>query len=71
MYELKNALASDNPEEYISHCHIHVDGSCNGMQHYAAFGRDEKGAEAVSLINARIESDTDPKNADIVNQLRG
>ena len=25
------------------------DGSCNGLQHYAALGRDKGGAEAVNL----------------------
>jgi DNA-directed RNA polymerase len=36
-------MKSANPEEYESHLHVHVDGSCNGMQHYAAFGRDSRG----------------------------
>ena len=44
MMELSDALKSEKPEDYISHCHVHVDGSCNGMQHYAAFGRDDNGA---------------------------
>jgi DNA-directed RNA polymerase len=26
------------------------DGSCNGLQHYAALGRDRHGAESVNLI---------------------
>ncbi|VDL88603.1 unnamed protein product [Schistocephalus solidus] len=28
---------------------VHQDGSCNGLQHYAAMGRDERGAVSVSL----------------------
>ena len=43
MIELSAALKSGNPEDYVCHLHVHVDGSCNGMQHYAAFGRDESG----------------------------
>jgi DNA-directed RNA polymerase len=43
MFDLSNAVKSGKPEEYVSHLHLHVDGSCNGMQHYAAFGRDENG----------------------------
>ena len=39
----------ENPEEYKSNLHVHVDGSCNGMQHYAAFGRDEAGGRQVNL----------------------
>ena len=27
----------------------HQDGSCNGLQHYAALGRDASGARSVSL----------------------
>ena len=44
MVELSNAMRHPNPEEYISHAPVHVDGSCNGMQHYAALGRDDTGA---------------------------
>ena len=44
MIELSNAMRHPNPEEYISHVPVHVDGSCNGMQHYAALGRDDRGA---------------------------
>jgi DNA-directed RNA polymerase len=29
--------------------HIHQDGSCNGLQHYAALGRDTEGAYQVNL----------------------
>lgn len=43
------ALRSGNPEEYVSHLPIHQDGSCNGLQHYAALGRDEIGAKSVNL----------------------
>lgn len=43
MFELSAALKSGDPENYKSRLHIHVDGSCNGMQHYAAFGRDSNG----------------------------
>lgn len=28
------------------------DGSCNGLQHYAALGRDQTGAESVNLFPA-------------------
>jgi DNA-directed RNA polymerase len=57
MKELSNALRCDNPDEYETHCHIHLDGSCNGMQHYAAFGRDENGAENVSLTPSEKPGD--------------
>lgn len=34
----------------MSNIPIHQDGSCNGLQHYAALGGDVDGAKAVSLI---------------------
>ena len=52
MFELSAAVKSGNPEEYASHLHVHVDGSCNGMQHYAAFGRDENGGRKLNLADS-------------------
>lgn len=42
------ACAGD-PSRYISHLPVHQDGSCNGLQHYAALGRDLSGGFAVNL----------------------
>lgn len=47
--ELRNALESPNPLEYESHLPIHQDGTCNGLQHYAALGGDVQGARQVNL----------------------
>lgn len=48
--EIRNALqCPEGPENYISHFPIHQDGSCNGLQHYAALGRDSAGAYSVNL----------------------
>jgi len=47
--EIDNALQSSNVEKYLSGFPIHQDGSCNGLQHYAALGRDQIGAESVNL----------------------
>ena len=52
IFELSEALKMDNPEDYIGHLHVHVDGSCNGMQHYAAFGRDSNGGKQVNLAES-------------------
>lgn len=41
---------SGNPSTYMSHLPVHMDGSCNGLQHYAALGRDEAGGKAVNLL---------------------
>ncbi|KAJ2905034.1 DNA-directed RNA polymerase, partial [Coemansia aciculifera] len=48
--ELTAAMRSSNPGEYVSRLHIHQDGTCNGLQHYAAMGRDAKGAFEVNLM---------------------
>ncbi|GJN40002.1 hypothetical protein PR202_gb29163 [Eleusine coracana subsp. coracana] len=47
---LAEALRSSSPETTISHIPVHQDGSCNGLQHYAALGRDKLGALAVNLV---------------------
>ncbi|OKL57449.1 hypothetical protein UA08_07161 [Talaromyces atroroseus] len=47
--ELRNALQLENPEDYMSRLPIHQDGSCNGLQHYAALGGDMEGAQHVNL----------------------
>lgn len=43
-FEIADAMRSPNPVEYMSGFPIHQDGSCNGLQHYAALGRDYDGA---------------------------
>lgn len=55
--EIAAALRSPNPEEYHSHFPVHQDGSCNGLQHYAALGRDSAGAFSVNLSPARVPQD--------------
>lgn len=47
--ELAAAWKSANPVEYVSHLPCQMDGSCNGLQHYAALGRDVDGARQVNL----------------------
>jgi DNA-directed RNA polymerase len=47
--ELRNALESPDPLQYESRLPIHQDGTCNGLQHYAALGGDVQGARQVNL----------------------
>lgn len=47
--ELSNALKSPDPSKYISYHPVHQDGTCNGLQHYAALGGDPLGAKQVNL----------------------
>ena len=50
--EVEKALASGDPASFVSHQPVMMDGSCNGLQHYAALGRDRPGGAAVNLIHA-------------------
>lgn len=47
--EIVNAIDSGDPESYECSLPVHMDGSCNGLQHYAALGRDRIGGKAVNL----------------------
>ncbi|KAI9298954.1 DNA/RNA polymerase [Neoconidiobolus thromboides FSU 785] len=47
--ELNNAMKLENPEDYLCGLPIHQDGTCNGLQHYAALGLDVEGAMQVNL----------------------
>ena len=57
-------------ENYVSHLPIHQDGSCNGLQHYAAIGRDSLGASAVNLVPSELPGDVYSEIATIVEQKR-
>ena len=48
--EIIRAIDSGNPETYMCSLSVHMDGSCNGLQHYAAIGRDTVGGKAVNLL---------------------
>ncbi|OEL14072.1 DNA-directed RNA polymerase 3B, chloroplastic [Dichanthelium oligosanthes] len=55
--DLSDALKSSSPYRAVSHLPIHQDGSCNGLQHYAALGRDYMGAVAVNLVPGEKPAD--------------
>jgi len=65
-FELVAAEESGNPETYKCSLPIHQDGSCNGLQHYAALGRDEPGAKAVNLTPSEQPQDVYSAVLDIV-----
>jgi len=69
--EIKRALEHPGgPEDYTCHLPIHQDGSCNGLQHYAAMGRDLLGARAVNLVPADKPQDVYSEIAIIVDRKR-
>ncbi|KAG8527416.1 uncharacterized protein KY384_007568 [Bacidia gigantensis] len=55
--ELHGALQLDDPTQFISHLPVHQDGTCNGLQHYAALGGDVVGAKQVNLEPGQRPSD--------------
>uniref|UniRef100_A0A0A0MUC6 DNA-directed RNA polymerase n=1 Tax=Papio anubis TaxID=9555 RepID=A0A0A0MUC6_PAPAN len=55
--EVANAVRSSDPAAYVSHLPVHQDGSCNGLQHYAALGRDSVGAASVNLEPSDVPQD--------------
>lgn len=69
---------ADKPWQFLAACYeldrsdgktslpVQVDGSCNGLQHYAAIGRDSAAAAAVNLIPADHPSDVYSMIADRV-----
>jgi len=54
---LTKAMRSPNPAEYESYLPIHQDGTCNGLQHYAALGGDVLGAQQVNLLPSERPQD--------------
>ncbi|XP_030382801.1 DNA-directed RNA polymerase, mitochondrial isoform X2 [Scaptodrosophila lebanonensis] len=68
--EIANVYRSPNPAAYLSRFPIHQDGSCNGLQHYAALGRDEAGAYSVNLAPSAIPQDVYSAVAALVEKTR-
>ncbi|KAL2760282.1 hypothetical protein ACRALDRAFT_1091089 [Sodiomyces alcalophilus JCM 7366] len=64
--ELKAALESPDPTKFVSHLPVHQDGTCNGLQHYAALGGDSWGARQVNLEPGDKPADVYSAVADIV-----
>lgn len=64
--DLRAALESGSPYEYLSSLPVHQDGTCNGLQHYAALGGDDQGARQVNLSVTDRPSDVYTFVADMV-----
>jgi DNA-directed RNA polymerase len=65
-FELKAALSSPDPAAYVSHLPVHQDGTCNGLQHYAALGGDTWGAQQVNLLPGDRPADVYSAVAELV-----
>lgn len=68
--EIADAIRSPDPAEFMSSFPIHQDGSCNGLQHYAALGRDVKGARSVNLSPCDTPQDVYSSVAALVEEAR-
>lgn len=64
--ELTQAMRLHDPTQHSCPLPVHQDGSCNGLQHYAALGRDYDGAVAVNLVDADRPQDVYSRVLDLV-----
>ncbi|KAJ7160872.1 DNA/RNA polymerase [Mycena filopes] len=55
--EVYSAIESGDPLTYECSLPVHQDGTCNGLQHYAALGGDHEGAAQVNLAAGDRPSD--------------
>lgn len=67
--ELDKALELADPTQFMSNLPVHQDGSCNGLQHYAALGRDLHGGEAVNLVPADRGADVYTGIANVLKRI--
>ncbi len=56
-------------EGYVCALPVHIDGSCNGLQHFSAMFRDEIGGSAVNLVPSTVPQDIYQRIADTVTEM--
>lgn len=66
--ELQAAMQLPNPEDFESSLPVQQDGTCNGLQHYAALGGDQTGAAQVNLAPGEKPADVYTAVANMVNK---
>lgn len=67
-FELKAAFDLPDPTKFVSQLPVHQDGTCNGLQHYAALGGDTWGAKQVNLEPGERPADVYSAVADLVKE---
>lgn len=65
-HEWVGMMTHDDPETFVSHLPVQLDGSCNGLQHFSAMLRDEVGGKAVNLVPSDTPADIYQAVADVV-----
>ena len=68
-FEIKAAMELPDPTQYVSNLPVHQDGTCNGLQHYAALGGDVWGAQQVNLVPGDRPADVYSAVAKAVEEL--
>lgn len=63
------AIDSGQPEAFCSHIPVSMDGSCNGLQHFSAIGRDLVGGDSVNLVPSDCPQDIYTEVANAGNDL--
>jgi DNA-directed RNA polymerase len=61
--------AIGGPAAYVSHLPVQLDGSCNGLQHLSAMGRDPIGATATNVAPNTERQDIYAQVAEVVQRL--
>lgn len=64
--DLRNALSCLDPYEYVSHLPVSFDGTCSGLQHFAAMTRCDQTAPLVNLTDNAMPSDVYAAVAQVV-----
>ncbi|KAF5610442.1 DNA-directed RNA polymerase mitochondrial [Fusarium subglutinans] len=67
-FELKAAYDLPDPTDFVSNLPVHQDGTCNGLQHYAALGGDTWGAQQVNLMPSDRPADVYSAVANLVKE---
>ena len=74
-------MMADKPWQFLAACRamtnsdsavripIQLDGTCNGLQHYCALGRDEAGASVVNMLPSDRPDDVYSNVAGVVKQM--
>ncbi|KAI8661379.1 DNA-directed RNA polymerase [Fusarium keratoplasticum] len=70
-FELKAAHDLPDPTKFVSNLPVHQDGTCNGLQHYAALGGDTWGAQQVNLMPGSRPADVYSAVANLVRESIG
>lgn len=58
-------LVGKLPEDYVSYLPVGLDGSCNGLQHFSAMLRDQRGGAATNLTSGPVPNDIYREVADV------